>query len=60
MLAASTEYKGKMRARVNKPPDYEGPWSEWSEEFTWKTENGTFHASVRFWGTANGWDGSLV
>lgn len=60
MLAASTEYKGKMRARVNKPPDYEGPWSEWSEEFTWKTENGTFHASVRFWWTANGWDGSLV
>uniref|UniRef100_A0A8C3NLL7 Uncharacterized protein n=1 Tax=Geospiza parvula TaxID=87175 RepID=A0A8C3NLL7_GEOPR len=60
MLAASTEYRGKMRARVNKPPDYEGPWSEWSEEFTWKTENGTFHASVRFWWTANGWDGSLT
>ncbi|KAF2980370.1 hypothetical protein EK904_008309 [Melospiza melodia maxima] len=39
MLAASTEYRGKMRARVNKSPDYEGPWSEWSEEFTWKTEN---------------------
>ncbi|KAM7056676.1 cytokine receptor common subunit beta [Acridotheres tristis] len=39
MLAASTEYRGKMRARVNKPPVYEGPWSEWSEEFTWKTEN---------------------
>ncbi|NWH95376.1 IL3RB protein, partial [Aegithalos caudatus] len=40
MLAASTEYRGKMRARVNRPPEYEGPWSEWSEEFTWKTENG--------------------
>ncbi|NWR18967.1 IL3B2 protein, partial [Emberiza fucata] len=39
MLAASTEYRGKMRARVNRPPEYEGPWSEWSEEFTWKTEN---------------------
>ncbi|NWT67719.1 IL3B2 protein, partial [Prunella himalayana] len=39
MLAASTEYRGKMRARVNSPPEYEGPWSEWSEEFTWKTEN---------------------
>ncbi|NXQ54419.1 IL3B2 protein, partial [Anthoscopus minutus] len=39
MLAASTEYRGKMRARVNKPLEYEGPWSEWSEEFTWKTEN---------------------
>ncbi|NXI11604.1 IL3B2 protein, partial [Irena cyanogastra] len=39
MLAASTEYRGKMRARVNRPPTYEGPWSEWSEEFTWKTEN---------------------
>ncbi|NXP23391.1 IL3B2 protein, partial [Scytalopus superciliaris] len=39
MLAASTEYRGKMRARVNTPADYEGPWSEWSEEFTWKTEN---------------------
>ncbi|NXF42742.1 IL3B2 protein, partial [Oceanites oceanicus] len=38
-LAPSTEYRGKMRARVNTPPDYEGPWSEWSEEFTWKTEN---------------------
>ncbi|NWV08746.1 IL3B2 protein, partial [Ptilonorhynchus violaceus] len=39
MLAASTEYRGKMRARVNTPQEYEGPWSEWSEEFTWKTEN---------------------
>ncbi|XP_071585949.1 cytokine receptor common subunit beta isoform X3 [Heliangelus exortis] len=39
MLASSTEYRGKMRARVNTPLDYEGPWSEWSEEFTWKTEN---------------------
>ncbi|NWZ42699.1 IL3B2 protein, partial [Brachypodius atriceps] len=38
MLAASTEYRGKMRARVNRPPEYEGPWSDWSEEFTWKTE----------------------
>ncbi|NWH63830.1 IL3B2 protein, partial [Geococcyx californianus] len=37
MLDSSTEYRGKMRARVN-PPKYEGPWSEWSEEFTWKTE----------------------
>ncbi|NWH76614.1 IL3B2 protein, partial [Piaya cayana] len=39
MLDSSTEYRGKMRARVNTPLDYEGPWSEWSEEFTWKTEN---------------------
>ncbi|NWW81612.1 IL3B2 protein, partial [Climacteris rufus] len=39
MLAASTEYRGKMRARVSTPREYEGPWSEWSEEFTWKTEN---------------------
>ncbi|KAM6302240.1 cytokine receptor common subunit beta isoform 2-T3 [Podargus strigoides] len=39
MLASSTKYRGKMRARVNTPLDYEGPWSEWSEEFTWKTEN---------------------
>ncbi|XP_054064913.1 cytokine receptor common subunit beta-like isoform X1 [Rissa tridactyla] len=39
MLASSTEYRGKMRARVNTPLDYEGPWSEWSEEFTWKTDN---------------------
>ncbi|NWI59822.1 IL3RB protein, partial [Calyptomena viridis] len=39
MLAASTQYRGKMRARVNTPLDYEGPWSEWSEEFTWETEN---------------------
>ncbi|NXO32605.1 IL3B2 protein, partial [Cisticola juncidis] len=39
MLAASTEYRGKMRARVNRPLGYEGPWSEWSEEFTWKTKN---------------------
>jgi len=44
MLASSTEYRGKMRARVNTPLDYEGPWSEWSEEFTWKTQQGTFHA----------------
>ncbi|NXG41548.1 IL3B2 protein, partial [Psilopogon haemacephalus] len=39
MLASSTEYRGKMRAIVNMPTDYEGPWSEWSEEFTWRTEN---------------------
>ncbi|KAM6136880.1 cytokine receptor common subunit beta [Pterocles gutturalis] len=39
MLASATVYQGKMRARVNTPLDYEGPWSEWSEEFTWKTEN---------------------
>ncbi|NWI01996.1 IL3B2 protein, partial [Tichodroma muraria] len=39
MLAASTEYRGKMRARVNRPLEYEGPWSEWSEEFSWKTES---------------------
>ncbi|NWT86992.1 IL3B2 protein, partial [Lanius ludovicianus] len=39
MLAASTLYRGKMRARVNTPLEYEGPWSEWSEEFTWRTEN---------------------
>ncbi|NWV72836.1 IL3B2 protein, partial [Dasyornis broadbenti] len=39
MLAASTEYRGKMRARVNTPREYEGPWSAWSEEFTWRTEN---------------------
>ncbi|KAK2544102.1 hypothetical protein Q9966_002110 [Columba livia] len=39
MLASSTEYRGKMRARVNTPLDYEGPWSEWSEEIAWKTEN---------------------
>ncbi|NXU47367.1 IL3B2 protein, partial [Turnix velox] len=39
MLSPSTEYRGKMRARVNIPQNYEGPWSEWSEEFTWKTEN---------------------
>ncbi|XP_010014986.1 PREDICTED: cytokine receptor common subunit beta [Nestor notabilis] len=38
MLSSSTEYRGKMRARVNTPLDYEGPWSEWSEDFTWKTE----------------------
>lgn len=43
MLASSTEYRGKMRARVNTPVDYKGPWSEWSEEFAWTTGNGTFH-----------------
>ncbi|XP_075609390.1 cytokine receptor common subunit beta-like isoform X4 [Balearica regulorum gibbericeps] len=39
MLASSTEYRGKMRARVNTPVDYKGPWSEWSEEFAWTTGN---------------------
>ncbi|NXK49800.1 IL3RB protein, partial [Chauna torquata] len=38
MLASSTQYRGKMRAMVNSP-DYQGDWSEWSEEFTWETEN---------------------
>ncbi|XP_074757271.1 cytokine receptor common subunit beta-like [Athene noctua] len=46
MLASSTEYRAKMRARVNTPLDYEGPWSEWSEEFTWKTENGIYQPTV--------------
>ncbi|NXS95527.1 IL3B2 protein, partial [Jacana jacana] len=39
MLSSSTEYRGKMRARVNMLLYYDGPWSDWSEEFTWKTEN---------------------
>ncbi|XP_021239504.1 cytokine receptor common subunit beta-like isoform X2 [Numida meleagris] len=38
MLSPSTKYKGKMRAMVNNK-DYQGYWSEWSEEFTWETEN---------------------
>uniref|UniRef100_A0A8B9BEF7 Fibronectin type-III domain-containing protein n=1 Tax=Anser brachyrhynchus TaxID=132585 RepID=A0A8B9BEF7_9AVES len=38
MLSPSTKYRGKMRARVNSP-DYQGSWSEWSEEFSWETEN---------------------
>ncbi|NXL86429.1 IL3RB protein, partial [Alectura lathami] len=38
MLAPSTQYRGKMRAMVNSP-GYQGIWSEWSEEFTWETEN---------------------
>ncbi|OXB51833.1 hypothetical protein ASZ78_007937, partial [Callipepla squamata] len=38
MLSPSTKYWGKMRAMVNNQ-DYQGYWSEWSEEFTWKTEN---------------------
>ncbi|KAM8820034.1 LOW QUALITY PROTEIN: cytokine receptor common subunit beta-like [Eudromia elegans] len=39
MLESSTKYRGKMLARVN-TADYHGPWSEWSEEFAWETENG--------------------
>ncbi|NXC44027.1 IL3RB protein, partial [Penelope pileata] len=38
MLAPSTQYRGRMRAMVNSP-DYQGIWSEWSEEFAWETEN---------------------
>ncbi|XP_042693702.1 cytokine receptor common subunit beta-like isoform X2 [Centrocercus urophasianus] len=38
MLSASTKYRGRMRAMVNNQ-DYQGYWSEWSEEFTWETEN---------------------
>ncbi|KAM8820033.1 cytokine receptor common subunit beta-like [Eudromia elegans] len=38
MLESSTKYRGRMRARVNAAP-YHGPWSEWSEEFAWETEN---------------------
>uniref|UniRef100_A0A669Q2P8 Fibronectin type-III domain-containing protein n=1 Tax=Phasianus colchicus TaxID=9054 RepID=A0A669Q2P8_PHACC len=38
MLSPSTKYRGRMRAMVNKQ-DYQGYWSEWSEEFTWETEN---------------------
>ncbi|NWJ10356.1 IL3RB protein, partial [Crypturellus undulatus] len=37
MLESSTKYRGRMRARVN-TDGYHGPWSEWSEEFTWETE----------------------
>nr|XP_006133861.1 cytokine receptor common subunit beta isoform X1 [Pelodiscus sinensis]XP_014434403.1 cytokine receptor common subunit beta isoform X1 [Pelodiscus sinensis] len=39
MLEPSTYYKGKMRARVHAYSSYKGPWSEWSEECTWKTES---------------------
>ncbi|NXD10038.1 IL3RB protein, partial [Nothocercus nigrocapillus] len=38
MLESSTKYRGRIRARVN-TDGYHGPWSEWSEEFTWETEN---------------------
>ncbi|XP_010211301.1 PREDICTED: cytokine receptor common subunit beta [Tinamus guttatus] len=38
MLESSTKYRGRMRTRVNSD-GYHGPWSEWSEEFTWETEN---------------------
>ncbi|XP_040400726.1 cytokine receptor common subunit beta-like [Cygnus olor] len=38
MLSPSTKYRGKMRARVNSL-DYQSSWSEWSEEFSWETEN---------------------
>ncbi|XP_065599099.1 LOW QUALITY PROTEIN: cytokine receptor common subunit beta-like [Cyrtonyx montezumae] len=38
MLSPSTKYRGKMRAMVNNQ-DYQGYWSEWSEEFAWETEN---------------------
>uniref|UniRef100_A0A8C8VLX5 Colony stimulating factor 2 receptor subunit beta n=1 Tax=Pelusios castaneus TaxID=367368 RepID=A0A8C8VLX5_9SAUR len=40
MLEPSTNYTGKMRARVHTPSlSYTGPWSEWSEECTWETES---------------------
>ncbi|XP_043376175.1 cytokine receptor common subunit beta-like isoform X2 [Dermochelys coriacea] len=38
MLEPSTCYRGKMRARVH-TGNYQGPWSEWSEECTWETES---------------------
>lgn len=41
-LEPSTRYTIKMRARVNMPDYFKGPWSEWSEEFTWETKSGTF------------------
>ncbi|XP_025062673.1 LOW QUALITY PROTEIN: cytokine receptor common subunit beta-like [Alligator sinensis] len=37
MLESSTCYRAKMRARVNASSDYNGPWSEWSEECAWQT-----------------------
>lgn len=43
MLSPSAKYRGRMRAMVNNQ-DYQGYWSEWSEEFIWETENGTFQA----------------
>lgn len=39
-LEPSTAYTVKMRAKLH---GSEGLWSEWSEEFTWKTDSGTFH-----------------
>ncbi|NXA28370.1 IL3RB protein, partial [Ibidorhyncha struthersii] len=38
-LEPSTSYTIKMRARVNMPDYHKGPWSEWSEEFTWETKS---------------------
>ncbi|KAM9203232.1 cytokine receptor common subunit beta-like [Mergus octosetaceus] len=35
-LEPSTSYTIKMRAKVQ---EFEGLWSEWSEEFTWKTDS---------------------
>ncbi|KAM6417741.1 cytokine receptor common subunit beta-like [Pluvialis apricaria] len=38
-LEPSTSYTIKMRARVNMPNYHKGPWSEWSEGFTWETKS---------------------
>uniref|UniRef100_A0A7M4FQE1 Colony stimulating factor 2 receptor subunit beta n=1 Tax=Crocodylus porosus TaxID=8502 RepID=A0A7M4FQE1_CROPO len=40
-LEPLTCYRAKVRARVHASSGYNGTWSEWSEEHTWKTEHGT-------------------
>lgn len=37
-LESATHYKAKVRAKV-KRDGYDGPWSEWSEEYDWETES---------------------
>ncbi|XP_019400395.1 PREDICTED: cytokine receptor common subunit beta-like isoform X3 [Crocodylus porosus] len=38
-LEPLTCYRAKVRARVHASSGYNGTWSEWSEEHTWKTEH---------------------
>ncbi|XP_077195736.1 cytokine receptor common subunit beta [Paroedura picta] len=45
-LEPGSRYKAKIRAKAHTGA-YDGPWSEWSEEYEWETES-----DLPFWGFA--------
>ncbi|XP_066452392.1 cytokine receptor common subunit beta [Eleutherodactylus coqui] len=45
-LMSSTNYTVKVRAKPDNSSGYNGPWSEWSQSFSWKTDKGVDRVAI--------------